>query len=180
MGAFLWSFIFEGFEKSDKKIQVWLKCDKNNGLCTWRPMYIYDCISLNSETGKSQTKVLEKIKTHILCSIIFFFFWKLFQSWDNVEKYCWAGQATYDNIIWCMRIAWWIPKATDTHSEYVTYITVPLQQWLYEHASMLRYMYTVCLVIWILKTETAASGSFTFSVTAQRAEPFREQTEAYL
>jgi len=36
-----------------------------------------------------------------------------------VEKYCRAGQATDSNIIWCMKIAWWIIKATDTHSEYV-------------------------------------------------------------
>jgi hypothetical protein len=44
-----------------------------------------------------------------------------------------------------MRIARWIPKATKTHSEYVIIITFPLQQWLYERASMVRYTYTVCL-----------------------------------
>jgi len=34
-----------------------------------------------------QTKVLERIKTHILCSVTFFFFppWKLCCSWNNVE-----------------------------------------------------------------------------------------------
>jgi hypothetical protein len=36
------------FEKSVEKIQVALKSDKNNGRFTWRPMYIYDHISLNS------------------------------------------------------------------------------------------------------------------------------------
>jgi hypothetical protein len=35
-----------------------------------------------------------------------------------------------------MRIACLIPTATDTHSEYVTLIVFPLQQWLYERASM--------------------------------------------
>jgi hypothetical protein len=34
--------------------------------------------------------------------------------------------------IWRMRIACWIPKATDTHSEYVTLIAFPLQRWLHE------------------------------------------------
>jgi len=34
----------------------------------------------------------------------------------NVEKYGTAGQATDDSIIQCMRFAFWIPKATDTHS----------------------------------------------------------------
>jgi len=32
--------------------------------------------------------------------------------------------------IWRMRIACWIPKAADRHSEYVILIALPLQQWL--------------------------------------------------
>ena len=60
-----------------------------------------------------------------------------------MEKYGKARQATYDNIIRCMRIASWITKATDTHSEYVILIVVQ-QQWLRERASMLR-LYVHCL-----------------------------------
>jgi hypothetical protein len=41
-----------------------------------------------------QTKVVEKIKAHILYSIIFF---KWCGLWDKVEKFCRAGKATYDN-----------------------------------------------------------------------------------
>ena len=48
--------------------------------------------------------------------------------------------------VWRMRIAYWIPKATNTHSECVIRIPIPLQQWLHERASMLRYTYTACLV----------------------------------
>ena len=48
--------------------------------------------------------------------------------------------------IWRMRITCWISKATDTHSEYVILIAFPLQQWLHERASMLRYTYSACLV----------------------------------
>jgi len=44
-----------------------------------------------------------------------------------------------------MRTACWIPKATNTHSEYVMLIDFPLQQWLHERASVLRYTYNVCL-----------------------------------
>ena len=44
-----------------------------------------------------QTKVVEKIKTQILCSVNFFFFRKSCRLWDNVEKYGRAGQATDDN-----------------------------------------------------------------------------------
>jgi len=48
--------------------------------------------------------------------------------------------------IWRMRIATWIPKATNTHSEYVIRIAFPLQQWLHERPSMLRYTYSAFLV----------------------------------
>jgi hypothetical protein len=34
------------------------------------------------------------------------------------KKYVRARQATHGNKIWHMRIACWITKATDTHSEY--------------------------------------------------------------
>jgi len=40
--------------------------------------------------------------------------------------------------LWRMRLARWITKATDTHSEYVIPISLPLQQWLQERASILR------------------------------------------
>jgi len=45
-----------------------------------------------------------------------------------------------------MRIACGIPKATNTHSEYVTIITFPLQQRLRQSASTLPYTYMACLV----------------------------------
>jgi hypothetical protein len=40
----IWAY----FKKSVEKIQVSLKSDKYNSYCTWRPMYIYDYIWLNS------------------------------------------------------------------------------------------------------------------------------------
>jgi hypothetical protein len=45
-----------------------------------------------------------------------------------------------------MRIACWIPKATNTNSEYAIIIAFPQQQLLHKRASMLRYKYTDCLV----------------------------------
>ena len=50
-----------------------------------------------------------------------------------------------------MRIACWIPKATNTHSEYVLLIPFLLQQWLHERASMLRYTYTARLVQYLVQ-----------------------------
>ena len=48
--------------------------------------------------------------------------------------------------IWLMRIACWVPKAANTHSEYVTPIAFPLQQWLSQYASSLCYTCNACLV----------------------------------
>jgi hypothetical protein len=47
------------------------------------------------------TKYLEKLKTHILCSITFF--WKSFRLWDNVAKCGWAWKAI-EYVLWSMRL----------------------------------------------------------------------------
>ena len=49
-------------------------------------------------------------------------------------------------VIWRMRISCWIPKATNTLSEYNILIAFQLQILLHERTSMLRYMYIACLV----------------------------------
>ena len=48
-------------------------------------------------------------------------------------------------MTWRMRIAWWMSKTTNTHSDYIIFTAIPLQQWLHERASLLRY-YVRCLV----------------------------------
>ena len=48
--------------------------------------------------------------------------------------------------IWCMRIACWATKATKTQSDCVILIAFPLQQWLRERATLLRYTYIACVV----------------------------------
>jgi hypothetical protein len=48
--------------------------------------------------------------------------------------------------IWCMRIAFWIPNATNTHSECVILIPFPLQQWLHASACISTCMYFAYLV----------------------------------
>ena len=64
-----------------------------------------------------QTNVLEKTK-HILCQITFFPYNPAVYEimW---EKYRTARQAADDNIVRRTRIACWLPKVTDTHSEYI-------------------------------------------------------------
>ena len=51
--------------------------------------------------------------------------------------------------IWLIRIARWIPTATNTHSEYVIVIALPLQQWLHKRASMLRFTFIVSLAAYV-------------------------------
>jgi hypothetical protein len=48
---------------------------------------------------------------------------------------------------WLMRIACWPTKATDTWALYVIFTAFPLQEWLHERASVLRFMYTACEVL---------------------------------
>jgi len=49
------------------------------------------------------------------------------------------GQSRTQMTIWRMRITCWIPKATDTHSEYVILTAFPMRHQLQERAQMLRY-----------------------------------------
>jgi len=90
-----------------------------------------------------RTTVVQKIKTHILFSMTYFF-GKSCRLWDNVEKYCTAGQATDDNMAHAHCLL-------DTYGYKYTLIIFntyffPLQQWLNERASMLHYTYIACLV----------------------------------
>ena len=152
--GFSWSLPFEVFFK--KNLSRKYKFHSNQGrimgtvlvdLCTF--MILSHWILLKLE--EFQTKVVETIKTHILCSTTFFFLLKPGRLWDNLEKYGTARRGTGDNITRCMCSACWIPKATNTHSEYVILIAFQRHQWLREGASMLRYItYIACLVKFIV------------------------------
>ena len=94
-----------------------------------------------SEWGMLHTKVVEKTKTHILCSVISFR--KSCRLWDNVEKYCIAWLATDNNMTHahCM-----LGNQGNEHKLRICNTSaVPLQQWLCERVSMLRYTYIACL-----------------------------------
>ena len=47
---------------------------------------------------------------------------------------------------WRMHIACWIPKPTNTHTEYIIIVPFLLQQWLHERASVLRFTCIASLV----------------------------------
>jgi len=65
-----------------------------------------------------------------------------------------------ETTIRCMKIACWIPKAKNTHSQYVILIAFPMQKWLNERASTLRYTYIACLVftdVELVRVQTKSS-----------------------
>jgi len=86
-----------------------------------------------------------EIKTHILCSITLFEKRAVYEiMWENTVEW---GRAQM--TIWRMRVACWITKVTHTYtcSEYVIITAFPLQQWLDECASLLRFTYIDCPVL---------------------------------
>jgi hypothetical protein len=62
-----------------------------------------------------RNKSVEKIKTHILCSVTFFR--QSCPLWVNVENSGGAREATNDVTIWRVRVACWTSKAIRTHTE---------------------------------------------------------------
>jgi len=60
-----------------------------------------------------QTKVVHKIKTHILCSVTFFENRAVYEiMWENIVE-----RSRSQMTIWRMRIACWITKTTNTKAE---------------------------------------------------------------
>jgi len=89
-----------------------------------------------------QTKFVEKIKTHILCSVTFFFENRVVYEimWKNIVE-----RGRPQMTIWRMSIACWIPKAINAHLQYAILIVLPLKLWLHESFSMLFYKNFDCL-----------------------------------
>ena len=90
--------------------------------------------------------VIGKIKTLISCSNIFFFesgaVYEIMYK-NNVELH------KPQKNTWRMRIACWTPKATNTDSQYLTFIALPLQQRLHEHVSVLLHMSYITSLVYI-------------------------------
>ena len=80
---------------------------------------------------------------HIVCSVTSFFENRTSRDiiWKNIVQ---SGRPQVTQ--WLFRIAWYTPTATNTHSEYTILFTLPLQQCLHEHVTMLRYKYVTYLV----------------------------------
>jgi len=98
-----------------------------------------------------QTKVVEKIKSRILFSVTFFF--------ENISVYevMWKKRVEPERpqmTIWPMRISRWVPKSTNTHSQYVILLAFALQQWLNERTSVTLYVHCLsCFVLLVSNVE---------------------------
>jgi len=87
-------------------------------------------------------KFVNKITTHILCSVSFFRLSCLL--WVNIKNIVQSDRPQI--TIRRLRIACWIPKATNIHPEPFVLIVFPLQQRLHKRAPMLFYTYIDHLV----------------------------------
>ena len=94
-------------------------------------------------TRRFLTKVVEKINTRFLFKNSFSENRAVYEiMWKNIIEWGRPQMAT-----WGMRFTCWMTKAIDTHSEYVILLPFPRQQWLVQHASMLRHKQINSLVI---------------------------------
>jgi hypothetical protein len=119
------------FLKSVEKIQVLLKSENSIGYFIWRPL---DFLITSRSVLLKMRNVLHKSckenpNTHFIFSNFFFFENRAVCEirWKNIVV---PGRPQIS--IRLMRIACWIPKATNTFSECVIFIAFPLQQWMYE------------------------------------------------
>jgi len=74
----------------------------------------------------------------------FFFLRKSCRLWDMWKHLVERGRPHFTK--WRMRFACWIPKATNSHPEYVTIVAFPLQRLLHDSASVLCYTYIALLL----------------------------------
>jgi hypothetical protein len=114
LDGFWWNLIFVTFPKIFRENSNLIKFRQK-----WRVLYMkmfpYFWPYLAKfflEWETFETKVVDKIKTHILCSITFFR--KSHRLWDNVKNIVEIEGTTYDVTIWRIRVACWISKATWT------------------------------------------------------------------
>ena len=112
--------------KSVENFEIWRKSDKNSGHLTWKFMCIRDGVSLNSSRNEKCFRLCTQNRNkHFMFSNVPA---KIVPFMNNVEGYGTARQVKDDNIIWPLRVACRITKATDAHSEYVIFIASPKRQ----------------------------------------------------
>jgi len=124
-----------------------------------------------------QTKVVEKIKTRILCSVTFFS--KNLAVYEIMWKNISDRQSTGDSVIGRMRFACCITKATGTYLEYPILIAFPLPKFSHERALTL-HCTCICSLITISIDSQRIFLNFIMYVCKGRAIPLQAWTGAEL
>ena len=89
----IWGFKKKSFWDNSNFVNIW----PSRVLCTNTYVHFWSYLAhFFLEWEMFQTKVVEKFRTHIVCSVIFYRISCLL--WDNVEIFCKAGHATDDNM----------------------------------------------------------------------------------
>ena len=77
LDGFSWNFIFPQFSKICRENSSFIKIWQEQRILYTTSIHIFDNISLNSSWNRKVSRIVaEKIKTHILCPITFFFFFE--------------------------------------------------------------------------------------------------------
>jgi sensor histidine kinase YesM len=120
------------------------------------------------------TKVVEKVKTLILCPITLSP--KSRRLWDNVEKYGRIRRATYDSTAHALCV---LDICGYRSWEYEILIAFPWQQWLLEGVSMLR-LYVNCLSCLLTRHSSVSQlTGTTFSTPARTDSLLTEYHPSY-
>jgi hypothetical protein len=82
--------------------------------------------------------------------------------WNKIVEWCRPHMT-----IWCMRIAYWIPTATKTHTRCIILIAFPQQQWLHEPTSISHYTYIACLFLYDLGVNVDNTQTLWWMTAAQ-------------
>jgi len=117
LDGFLLNFIFEYFSKIFREHPSLIKIGQD-----LRVIYAKSSIQFLSSLAQFflewemlQAKVAEKMKTHSFCSVKFLRkSWRLWKMFKNIIE---RGRPLM--TMWHMRIAYWIPKATNTNTQNV-------------------------------------------------------------
>ena len=132
----LWNVIFEYISKIWRENSSSLKSFKNNGQFTRTPIYILTLpLSVRLRIKKFQKNFQRKLKHFLLRNGSF-----NRDIYETMRKNV-VERGRPQLTIWSMRIVCWITEATNTHSDYVIIITLPLQQCLHKRPSMLLDIY---------------------------------------
>ena len=89
-----------------------------------------------------QTKVVQKIKTHIFCSVTFFKNHDVYETmWKNI------GEPDRPQMIWHMSNKCWIPTVKNTHSEYVKLLLMYGNMVTCMHLNVTSYAYCLSFIV---------------------------------